>query len=245
MKCLVTGGSKGIGNAVAREFLILGAEVLITARNHDELEKSVSKLSSLGNISGIPADMSRPEACRKVAEAVATGWGKLDILVNNVGTNIRKRATDYTEQEFDHILATNLKSAWEMSRQSYPLLLKSEHAAVINVSSVAGQNHLRSGAVYGMTKAALIQMTKNLACEWAADSIRVNAIAPWYIRTPLAEQVLRDEKYLKAVLDRTPMGRIGEPAEVAAAATFLAMPAASYITGQCLSVDGGFIVNAF
>jgi len=96
-----------------------------------------------------------------------------------------------------------------------------------------------------MTKAAIIQMTKNLACEWASENIRVNAVAPWYIETPLAKQVLKDLDYLKSVLDRTPMKRIGKPTEVASAVAFLAMPASSYITGQCLAIDGGFSVYGF
>ncbi|MDQ4140366.1 MAG: SDR family oxidoreductase, partial [Bacteroidota bacterium] len=112
-------------------------------------------------------------------------------------------------------------------------------------SSVSGLNHLRTGAIYGMTKAAMIQLTKNLAVEWAGDNIRVNALAPWYIRTPLADAVLQNQEYLNDVLSRTPMGRVGEPSEVAAAAAFLCMPAASYITGQCLAIDGGFSVYGF
>ena len=104
---------------------------------------------------------------------------------------------------------------------------------------------MRTGAIYGTTKAALIQLAKNLAVEWASDHIRVNAIAPWYIRTPLAEQVIQNKDYLEEIISRTPMGRLGEPDEVSALAAFLCMPAASYITGQCIAVDGGFSVNLF
>ena len=110
----------------------------------------------------------------------------------------------------------------------------------MSVASVAGLTHLRTGAPYAMSKAAIIQLTRNLACEWAADGIRVNCVAPWYIDTPLVQPVLQDPQYLKDILDRTPMARIGTPQEAAAAIAFLAMPAASYITGQCLAVDGGF-----
>ncbi len=126
-----------------------------------------------------------------------------------------------------------------------PLLKASGKASVVFNSSVAGINHMRTGAVYGASKAAMIQLTKNLAVEWAEHGIRVNAVAPYYIRTPLAEQVLADEAYLQEVLDRTPMSRVGEPQEVADVVTFLCMPAASYITGQCIAVDGGFTVNMF
>jgi Tropinone reductase 1 len=105
--------------------------------------------------------------------------------------------------------------------------------------------HMRTGAPYAMSKAAIIQLTRNLACEWAADGIRVNCIAPWYIDTPLAKTVLQDPDYLDEVLQRTPLGRIGQPEEVAAAVAFLAMGAASYITGQCVAVDGGFMQFGF
>ena len=116
---------------------------------------------------------------------------------------------------------------------------------MINISSVAGLGHLKTGVIYGMSKAALIQMTSNLACEWAGDGIRVNAVAPGYIWTPLAETVLRNPDYLESFLARTPMKRIGNAEEIASVVSFLAMPASSYITGQCIAVDGGFTKNLF
>ena len=116
-------------------------------------------------------------------------------------------------------------------------------SSVVNVASVGGLTHLCTGAPYAMSKAAMIQMTRNLAVEWAHRDIRVNAVAPWYIDTPLARQVLDDADYRESVVGRTPMGRIGDPREVAAAVAFLCLPAASYITGQCIAVDGGFTIN--
>lgn len=245
-KCLVTGGTKGIGKAIAREFQSLGAEVYITARNSADLDLMLAESDS-GNyrLKGSSSDVSDPESRHQLLEAVERKLGGLDILVNNVGTNIRKKTAEFREEEYLKVLSTNLTSAFHLSQLCYPLLKRSSQGNIINISSVAGLTHLRTGAVYGMTKAALIQLTKNLAAEWALDDIRVNAVAPWYIETPLAQTVLQNDEYLQQVLSRTPMKRIGKPEEVAAAVAFLCMPAAAYITGQCIAVDGGFTINGF
>jgi Tropinone reductase 1 len=169
----------------------------------------------------------------------------LQILVNNAGTNIRKRMSELSLEEYRLVQEVNLVSCFEMCRLLYPLLREGAPAAVVNNASVAGMTHLRTGAPYGMSKAAIIQLTRNAAVEWAQDGIRVNAVAPWYIRTPLADQVLSDPQYCKDVLDRTPMGRVGEVEECARAIAFLCLPASSYVTGQCLAVDGGFSVYGF
>jgi Tropinone reductase 1 len=147
--------------------------------------------------------------------------------------------------EYRRVQQVNLESCFELCRLLRPALIRGAPAAVVNNASVAGLTHLRTGAPYGMSKAAMIQLTRNLAVEWAGEGIRVNAVAPWYIRTPLAEQVLADAAYRQEVLERTPMGRVGEPEECARAIAFLCMPAAGYITGQCLAVDGGFSVFGF
>mgnify|MGYP005748422627 FL=1 len=242
-KAVVTGGSKGIGEAIVAEFISLGAEVLAVARKPEDLEKLHEQHPS--GLYTLVADVSTEQGRTEVQQTVQKLWTELDILVNNVGTNIRKPTTEYTAEEYDFVMNTNLRSAFELNRMLYPELKKSSQANIIHVTSVAGLTHVRTGSIYGMTKAALTQLTKNLAAEWALDGIRVNAVAPWYISTPLAQTVLKNKDYADAVISRTPMQQIGKPEDVAGAVAFLCMPAAAYITGQTMAVDGGFTINGF
>ena len=244
-RALVTGGTRGIGLAIVREFSDLGCEVIFVARSSDDIEKISGEPNAGARITGIQADISSPSDRKSLHATVTKNWPVLDILVNNAGMNIRKPTSEYTGTEYRTIMDTNLHAVWDLCRMFNPMLARSEQGNIINISSVAGMTSVRTGAVYGMTKAAVNHLTKYLAAEWAAQGIRVNAIAPWYIGTPLVEQVLSDEAYNKEVIARTPMKNIGRPEDVAGAAAFLCMPAAAYITGQTICVDGGFTIYGF
>jgi len=239
-KALITGASKGIGLATALEMAALGAELCLVARDKTMLEIALVRVLETGNACwGIAADVALPQDQEKLCKAIEEKWGSLDILVNNVGMNIRKPFSEYEEAEYRKVFETNLFSAVAMTRRLFPLLRNTAGASVVNVASVAGLVDVRSGAPYGMTKAAMLQMTRHLAVEWAPLGIRVNAVTPWYTRTPLAEPVLQQPERLSLILENTPLKRIAEAEEVASAIAFLAMDCASYITGHNLVVDGG------
>jgi Tropinone reductase 1 len=193
----------------------------------------------------VTADVASVDGRRQVVEALPTDWHAVDVLVNNVGINIRKPSLDFSPEEYQQIVDTNLTSAWELSRLLHPHLAASRRGSLVNVGSVAGSTSVGTGAVYAMTKAALAHLTRYLAVEWASDAIRVNLVAPWYIRTPLVEPMLADTTIRARVLSRTPMGRVGEPHEIATLVAFLCMPASSYITGQTIAADGGFLAYGF
>lgn len=245
---LVTGASVGIGRAIATELLGLGADVLLVARDEAQLSATANELGDEHpgrEVRHFAADVSDEEQRREIFDWVEDLGTGLNILINNAGTNQRRATMDYAEHEWRALFETNLFSAFELARFAYPLLTRHAMSSIVNVGSVSGMTHVRTGSVYGMTKAALHQLTKNLACEWAGDGVRVNAVAPWYIRTRRTSDALAQPEYYEEVIERTPMGRVGEPEEVAAAVAFFCLPAASYVTGECVAVDGGFLRYGF
>lgn len=242
---VVTGGTKGIGKAAVLEFLKLGARVLFTARNEQDVKNLEKELQSEGyDVHGIAADSSDARDRQKIAEWIQSNWEVLDILVNNAGINIRKKALDYNEEEYRKVININLISPFELSRALYPFLEKSKAAAVINVASVAASQDVGTGTPYAMSKAGLLQQTRSLAVEWASKGIRVNAVSPWFTETPLTKGLLAIKDKMDPIINRTPMARVAKAEEMASIIAFLAMNKSSYITGQNIVADGGMSINA-
>lgn len=236
-KALITGGTKGIGLAVTKEFIELGAEVMVVARKTSDLPIKSEKIISL------QGDVTDASFRKEIIQTLTDRWRRLDVLVNNVGTNIRKSFVEYSEEEYRQLFETNLFGMVDLTQRAFPLLKNSQKASVVNIASVAGSVDVQSGPPYGMTKAAIIQLSRHLAAEWAQHHIRVNTVSPWYIETPLTEAVLSQPARLEKILARTPMARVGQPEEVASLVAYLAMDKSSYITGQNIMVDGGMSVK--
>ncbi|KAL6326806.1 hypothetical protein AAG906_010983 [Vitis piasezkii] len=244
---LVTGGTLGIGYAIVEDLAGMGAAVYTCSRTESKLNNLLRDWNAKGfDVRGSVCDVSDRAQREQLIEKVSSGFnGKLNILINNVGTNFSKPTTEYTAADFSALMATNIESGYHLCQLAYPLLKASGAGSIVFISSVAGVVSTGTGSIYAATKAAMNQITKSLACEWAKDNIRSNCVAPFCTRTPLIEQMLAKKSMMEAVVSRTPLGRPGEPQEISSLATFLCMPCASYITGQVISVDGGLTANAF
>ncbi|MDQ0915338.1 SDR family NAD(P)-dependent oxidoreductase [Paenibacillus sp. V4I5] len=243
---LVTGAGRGIGKALAIGLAEAGADVALFARTASDIEEVAHEIRALGRKAyPFTVDVTNREQIEEAVQQIIEQTGRLDILVNNAGMNIRSQALAVTDEEWDTIMQTNLKSAFLCSQIVGRHMQQKEYGRIINIASVAGQVALRTGVVYAATKAAMIQMTKVLALEWGKYGINVNSIGPWYFKTPLTEKILANPDYLAEIIARTPLGRVGELEELVGPTVFFASDAANYVTGQTLFVDGGMTIYGF
>lgn len=243
---IVTGAGRGIGRALAIGLAEAGAQVAVVARSAADLQETVSEIEKAGGKAhAIVADLTASDAAQQVVDKTLETLGGLHILVNNAGMNIRKKAHEVAEEDWDRVVDLNLKATFRLSQAAGAIMCEQKYGRIINIASVAGLVALRTGVAYGASKAGVIQMTRVLALEWSRYGVNVNAIAPWYFKTPLTEGLLRDEAFLQEVLQRTPSGRIGELEDLVGPAIFLASDAAAYISGQTIAVDGGMSIYGF
>ena len=244
-RALITGSSSGIGRSIAVCYAEAGATVGVHGTQEEKIYDTVRQIEKAGGeVVPLVAALGTKKASEALVEEAVEKLGCLDILVNNAGTNRRKPAIEVTEDDYKTLMAINLESVFWLCQAAYPHLCKSACGKVVNTGSMTTLTGIGEISVYGMTKAAIGQLTKTLALEWANDNIQVNCIAPGFIRTPLTEAGLfSDPKKVKFLDQRIPMKRGGTPEELIGIALLLASPASSYTTGQTFAVDGGFLAG--
>lgn len=237
--CLVTGGSRGIGKAIALKFAQLGANVAITyARSKDAAEEVVKEMTDRGvKARAYQADAVDLGKAEEVVSDIVKEWGSLDVLVNNAGITKDNLILRMDENAWDDVIQTNLKSVFNYSKAAVKPMMRARGGSIINISSVVGIIGNAGQSNYAASKAGIIGFTKSYAKELASRNIRANVVAPGYITTEMTENL--NEKVLDAIKSETPLGRPGEPDEVSNAVAFLASSLSSYITGEVIRVDGG------
>jgi NAD(P)-dependent dehydrogenase (short-subunit alcohol dehydrogenase family) len=235
---LVTGGASGIGLAIAEKFVQQGIITVVVGRDQQKLQHAKEKLGE--NCKPICADLNELASIPQLVQNIITELGAIDILVNNAGINLKKEFTEVTDEEFQKIMHTNVNAAFALSREVVKYMLPKGSGCIVNISSMASQYGLPKVIAYTASKSAIEGMTRAMATELSPKGIRVNCIAPGFIATDMSAKALNNDPERKQrVLSRTPMGILGDSADIGETALFLASDAARYITGVVLPVDGG------
>ena len=241
---LITGGSKGLGKAMARGLAQAGADVLITSRNEGELRQALTEILEGTSVRGefLVADMSQRQQAKDLATSAPEKMGKIDILINNAGTNVPQAIDEISDDEWDRVVELNLSSIMALTRGLVPQMKARKWGRIIHISSIMGLISKAKRNVYSATKSALLGLARASALDLGEFGITVNCIAPGPFLTDLPASLLSDEEK-KVFSDRTALGRWGQPEELIGPALLLASDAGSYITGTTLVVDGGFIAR--
>lgn len=242
---IVTGGNGGIGLGMAEGLAAAGAEVVLAGRNAEKARSALESLQAHGRrCAFIAADVTQAASCRDLVAEAVSRFGRLDILINNAGTSVRKMPQDYTEAEWHHVLDTNLTGTFLCSQAAYPAVKQAGGGKMINIGSMMSLFGAPYATPYAASKGGIVQMTRALATAWARDNIQVNAVLPGWIDTDLTRAARRQVEGLHDRVEaRTPAGRWGVPADMAGIAVFLASHGADFITGAAIPVDGGYSIT--
>lgn len=239
---VVTGSGRGLGRWIALGLAHAGADIVISEMNLETGAATAQDVQGMGRRALlVETDVACVDSIAAMAEKVVKEWGRIDVLVNNAGVNVRRKAEDVTPEEFDGVVTVNLRGVCFCSQAIGKVMIRQRYGKIINIASAAAFL-VRSGipnSIYASTKAGVLMLTKALAAERAPYHINVNAIAPGYFATPLVAPRLQDPAVWKSILDSTPLGRVGQAEDIVGPAIFLASDAAAFITGACLNVDGG------
>ena len=240
---VVTGSSAGIGEAIATHLAARGAKVIVNSRDEQRAAKAAEEICAAGGeASGVAADVGTAEGAEHLLTAAARIYGRVDVLVNNAGVPLVRDVQEISAPDWQRVIDTNLTGPFFCAQAAARIMIPQGRGVVINVSSILGSIAMPGRAAYSTAKHGLEGLTKSLAVEWASQGIRVVSVAPGYVSTQLAKEAMRTGAFATQDIDeRTPLGRMADPAEIAEAVAFLASPAASYITGTKLAVDGGWL----
>ncbi len=240
---IVTGAGQGIGEAIATAMAEAGARVVLTGRKRSTLDAVATRITDgVGEALVVPGDVSKRGDHQRIVDAAHNKWGRIDILVNNAGTNVRVPTEDYREEDWDTVVNTNLKGTFFLTQLVARRMIEQSFGKIIHIASLASITGLPNISAYTAAKGGIGALTYQMSIEWAKHNINVNAICPGYIRTPLTQSVQESERGT-FIQGRVPMGRWGEPEDIAGTAVFLASPASDYLTGQLIVVDGGWMAG--
>jgi NAD(P)-dependent dehydrogenase (short-subunit alcohol dehydrogenase family) len=241
---LVTGAARGIGMACAVKLAEAGADIILGLNNRNTGADLIAKIRKMGrDVFPVQMDISKIAEINAAISESMKHYGRIDILVNNAGIGAPNPAENVNEKDFDDTINVNLKGTFFTAQAAGREMIKQKSGKIINICSQAGFVALETESIYCMTKAAIAHLTKCLALEWAKYNITVNAVAPTFIRTPGTRKWLENEEFYQSVIKRIPLGRVGDPDEVAAPVVFLASHQASLITGATLMIDGGWTIQ--